>query len=178
MPDAPPRQSRRDISPRRHDGLRRALEEAITTRRRLTRVGRGRDSAPSGKGEGARGSSGWPQDRAAWRSGVGGLHTARITMWIERMSRSPTPSHSIDHEVRQLHHGQYFRACKRELQAAFRAHANAPPLEAMERIENPQSAGPTRSLPHISLFPFTMSGFLTCNGHPILGLETLSLHFC
>jgi hypothetical protein len=107
-----------------------------------------------------------------------GLGVAPITMWIERMSRSPTPSHSIDHEVSQLHHGQYFRAWKRKLQAAFRAHANAPPLEAMERIENPQSTGPTRSLPHISLFPFAMSGFLTCYGHPILGRETLSLHFC
>jgi hypothetical protein len=40
MSDAPPRQSRRDISPRRHDGVRRALEEPITTRRRQTRVGR------------------------------------------------------------------------------------------------------------------------------------------
>jgi hypothetical protein len=37
-PDTPPRQSRREISPRRHHGVRRALEEPIRMRRRQTRV--------------------------------------------------------------------------------------------------------------------------------------------
>jgi len=34
-------------------------------RRRQIRVGRGPDSVPSGRGRSARGSSGWPRDRAA-----------------------------------------------------------------------------------------------------------------
>ena len=58
-------------SPRRHDGVHRALAEPIRAR-----AARGRDSALTGPSPGARGVSGSRQDRAAWRSAAADPHNA------------------------------------------------------------------------------------------------------